>query len=219
MEAAPRKRNPERTRASLLKSATREFAQYGFDGARVDRIVRRARCNPRMLYHYFGSKQQLYIEVLEDVYRTIRAEEQALDLAAAPPRDGLLRLTRFTWAHFQAQRVFIDITRYENLARGKYIRRSKAIAKMSSPLIEQLRTVLERGHAAGAFRHTVDPLQLYVSIVALCLHHLNNVHTLSATFSTDLADAAWLADRQEHVVAMVLRMVGATELEDDAASS
>ena len=150
--------------------------------------------------------------MLEDVYRAIRAKEQALDLAAADPYEGLLRLTRFTWAHFAAQRVFIDITRYENLAQGRYIRQSKAIAEMSSPLIDQLRGILERGAAAGSFKHQTDPLQLYISIVALSVHHLNNAHTLGAAFDTDLEDPAWLAARQSHVEAMVLRMVGAETL-------
>lgn len=209
-----KKRNPQQTQASILKAATLEFARYGFDGARVDRIVRQAKCNPRMLYHYFGSKQALYITVLEDVYRGIRGKEQALELVAAPPCEGLLRLTRFTWEHFHAQRVFIDITRYENLARGKYIRQSESIAAMSSPLIGQLGVILDRGVAAGAFRHPVDPLQLYISIVALSAHHLNNAHTLSATFDTDLTDPDWVAARRVHVEQMVLRMVGASPVEE-----
>ncbi|MEC9347961.1 MAG: TetR/AcrR family transcriptional regulator [Pseudomonadota bacterium] len=217
--AEPRRRNPELTRASILAAATQEFARHGFDAARTERIVKTAGCNTRMLYHYFGSKQRLYIAVLESVYTAIRAREKDLDLTAAEPREGLLRLTRFTWAHFLAERVFIDITRYENLARGKYIRQSKAIAEMSSPLIAQLRDVLQRGLASGAFRHVVDPLQLYVSMVALCVHHLNNAHTLGATFATDLSDPVWLTERKAHVETMVLRMVGADPLDDGAASA
>ena len=216
LQAEPRKRNPELTRASILKAATAEFARYGFDGGRVDRIVSRAGCNTRMLYHYFGDKQALYVEVLEAVYHQIRHLEQKLDLAGTAPREALINLTRFTWSHFRAQRVFIDITRNENLARGKHIKRSKAIAEMSSPLIAQLRDTLERGRAEGAFRHAVDPLQLYISIVALCSHHLNNVHTLSATFQTDLKAPEWLEARLQHVEAVVLRTVGAVEDEAPA---
>ena len=212
--AVMNKRNPEQTQASILVSATQEFARYGFDGARVDRIVRQAKCNPRMLYHYFGSKQALYIAVLEDVYRRIRGEERALELTTTDPREGLLRLTRFTWEHFHAQRVFVDITRYENLARGKYIRQSETIATMSSPIIGQLGRILDRGIETDVFRHPVDALQLYISIVALSAHHLNNAHTLSATFDTDLSAPDWLAERRIHMEQMVLRMVGASPVEE-----
>lgn len=218
MPSVARKRNPELTRAALLRAATFEFARYGFDGARVDRIVARAGCNTRMLYHYFENKQNLYIHVLEAVYHDIRAEERKLDLVGKQPRQSLILLTVFTYRHFQAQRIFIDITRNENLARGKHIRKSKAIAEMSSPLIEQIQSIVARGIASGAFVHDVDPLQLYVSIVALSSHHLSNVHTLSAAFQTDMSDARWISERQTHVVQMVLRMVGADELEPDGQS-
>ena len=78
----------------------------------------------------------------------------------------------------------IDITRNENLVGGRFIRKSVVISEMSSPLIEAIADILERGLASGEFQHNADPLQLYVSVVALCSHHLNNAHTLSAAFGT-----------------------------------
>jgi len=204
-----RRRDPAQTRAAILDAAIAEFARYGFHGARVERIVREAGCNARMLYHYFEDKNNLYIQVLEAVYRDIREKERQLDLAALDPVQALLKLTRFTWNHFSGNRIFIDITRNENLVGGQFIRRSNAIAQMSSPLIDLIAGCIRRGLDAGMFRHAVDPLQLYISIVALASHHLSNVHTLSAVFETDLGDARWLAARRVHVETMVLRMVGA----------
>jgi TetR/AcrR family transcriptional regulator len=58
-------RNPERTRARILSAARREFAAKGIAGARVDAIARRAGVNKRMLYHYFGSKDGLFVAVLQ----------------------------------------------------------------------------------------------------------------------------------------------------------
>jgi AcrR family transcriptional regulator len=57
-------RNPKATRDRILKAATREFAAKGVAGARVDAIAARAKANKRMLYHYFGSKADLFREVL-----------------------------------------------------------------------------------------------------------------------------------------------------------
>jgi len=190
-----------------------EFAEFGFDGARVERIVRSAGCNMRMLYHYFANKENLYIQVLEAVYADIRNKERQLDLGTVGPRDALLRLTRFTWDHFSANRLFIDIARNENLVGGRFIRRSEAIAAMSSPLMGMIADTIARGLETGDFRHRVDPLQLYVSIVALSSHHLSNAHTLSAVFKTDLTGAAWLEERRRHVETMVLRMLGAVAVD------
>jgi AcrR family transcriptional regulator len=203
-----RRRDPELTQTKLLKAATAEFAHYGFDGARVQRIVENAGCNMRMLYHYFGDKENLYVQVLEAVYSEIREKERELDLKSLEPRQAILRLVRFTWDHFQASTIFIDIARNENLVGGRFVRRSKAITDMSSLLIDSIKGTIGRGLKTGEFSHRVDALQLYVSIVALSSHHLNNVHTLSAVFGTDLSDNAWLQARRRHVEAMILRMLG-----------
>lgn len=211
MAKPTRTRNPEQTRGALLEAATNEFARYGFDGARVDRIVKSAGCNMRMLYHYFQSKDNLYLEVLESVYRDIRQRERMLELEAMGPLDAIVRLVRFTWDHIAANRLFIDIARNENLVGGRFIQRSEAISEMSSPLIRQIDDAIKRGLAAGAFQSKVDGLQLYISIVALSSHHLANVHTLSAVFQTDISNPEWLAERRRHVEIMVLRMLGVTE--------
>ena len=89
--------------------------------------------------------------------------------------------------------------------------RSVVISEMSSPLIASISNVIRRGLENGQFRHPTDSLQLYISVVALCSHHLNNVHTLSATFQTDLKGRDWLAARLSHIEQMVLRLVGVKE--------
>src|SRR6184192_2248916 len=89
-------RDSERTQAAILAAATREFAQHGLGGARVDRIAARARSNKRMLYYYFGSKDQLFLAVLEAAYAGIRRAEEGLDLLNTDPVDGVRRLVEFT---------------------------------------------------------------------------------------------------------------------------
>jgi AcrR family transcriptional regulator len=213
--AKPRRRDPERTRARLLEVAIREFSEHGYEGARVDRIVRAARVTPRMLYHYFGSKERLYLAVLDAVYAEIRVGERDLDLDAGDPAEAMRRLVGFTFDFFQKNGTFVRITRGENMLGGRYLRQSRMIRDMSLPLIEQMARLLERGAAAGVFRSGVDALQLYVSIVALSVHHLNNAATLSAVFGRDLSDRTWIAERRAHAAAMALRHVGVDVTEAD----
>ncbi len=173
--------------------------------------MKRADCNMRMLYHYFDNKENLYLKVLEAVYFDIRKKERQLNLDEVAPGEALHRLVHFTWDHFIANRVFIDIARNENLVGGRFIKRSVVISEMSSPLIAMIAEIIRRGLDSGEFRYSTDPLQLYISVVALCSHHLSNVHTLSATFQTDLQDLEWLEARLAHIQLMVLRLVGASE--------
>ena len=80
------RRSSARIREKIMKTATAEFARHGFAGARIARIVKRAESNPRMIYHYFGNKSQLYIAVLENALAGLRTVELDLDVELVEDR-------------------------------------------------------------------------------------------------------------------------------------
>jgi AcrR family transcriptional regulator len=198
-----RSRDPERTRGQILDAALSEFAEHGLDGARIQKIATRAGCNPRLIYHYFGSKNGLYLAALRQIYAEIRAREDELNLTALPPREAIVRLAEFTFDFFDSNTPFVSITRSENLLGGQFLRQVPEITRLSNPLIEKIAEVLRRGEAEGQIRPGIDPRQLYVSIVALSAQHINAAHTLSITFGTDFTAADWREARRAHVVALV----------------
>jgi AcrR family transcriptional regulator len=197
-------RDSERTRAAILTAATDEFARHGPGGARVDRIAARAKTNKRMLYYYFGSKDALFLAVLEDAYAAIRSAEQKLSMLDVPPPEGIRRLIRFTWQYYLDHPEFLSLLNSENLHRAKHLLRSRHVQAMNSPLIEALGAVLARGRAAGVFRGGVDALQLYISIAALSYFYLGNNHTLSAVFGRDLSTPRARDERLAHMTDVVL---------------
>src|ERR1035437_454029 len=75
-----RLRDSERTKFEILAVATEECARLGFAGARVDEIAAKTRSTKRMIYYYFGSKERLYVAVLEKAYEDIRVTEQFIDV-------------------------------------------------------------------------------------------------------------------------------------------
>jgi AcrR family transcriptional regulator len=196
-------RDPERTRAAILAAATREFARHGLGGARVDRIAERAGANKRMLYYYFGAKEDLFLAVLELAYENIRAEERSLRLSDLQPAEGVTRLIAFTWNYYLAHPEFMTLLNSENLHRARHLKRSRKIRAMHSPLVATLSEVLDRGARAGAFRHGVDPVQLYVSIAALGYFYLSNNRTLSTIFGRDLLAPRAKTRRLEHIIELV----------------
>ena len=72
-----RPRNPDDTKRRILAAAKAEFAKKGLGGARVDDIAARAKANKRMMYHYFGNKEDLFSHVVEDAYGEFREREAA----------------------------------------------------------------------------------------------------------------------------------------------
>lgn len=197
-------RDPVRTRARILAAAIHEFSGKGLSGARINAIAARARANKRMLYHYFGNKEALYLAALEQVYATIREKERALDVEHLPPEEALRRLIALTWQHFVEHPEFIRLLNTENLHEARFLARSARIRELHSPLTRMLADLLARGAAAGTFRADVDPVQLYISIASLGYFYLSNRHTLSTVFARDLGTEPALAIRAGHIAEVIL---------------
>ena len=150
--ARARKRDPERTSAAILEAATQEFSQKGYAGARVDAIAKRAKINKRMLYHYFGGKDGLYLAVLEQSYAAIRSAETKLDLAHHEPVESMRQLVHFTWSYYLERPEFLAILATENQHRARFLKQSDRIVQLNSPLITAICEVLAHGAAQKVFR-------------------------------------------------------------------
>ncbi|WP_341487315.1 TetR/AcrR family transcriptional regulator [Pararhizobium sp. A13] len=200
-------RDPERTRAAILDAATVEFAGNGMGGARVDAIAERAGTNKRMLYHYFGDKEQLYLAVLEQAYINIRSAERALDLANRSPEDGIRELSLFTWRYFLDNPEFLSLLGTENLHRARWLRQSKRLRELHSHLIGELADLLQRGKAEGTFIEDADPLHVYLTIASLGYFYLSNQYTLSTIFGRDLIEPANVGRWEHHIVHVTLASI------------
>ncbi|MBH1965087.1 MAG: TetR family transcriptional regulator [Comamonadaceae bacterium] len=192
-------------KGALVTAAVGEFSRKGFAGARVDEIAKEAGVNKQLVYHYFGSKQDLYEAALEKVYTEIRDRERTLSLDALEPREAMEKLVGFSFDHLQKHPEFIALVADENRHLGSHMKTSKRFHKMHSPLINMMGSTLERGVRKGVFRPNSDPIQVYISIAALSYFYFSNNHTLSTIFSRSLRTRAALAARRAHVIVFAMR--------------
>jgi AcrR family transcriptional regulator len=197
-------RDPERTRGRILEAAKAEFAAHGLGGARVDRIAAQADANKRMLYYYFGNKDDLFLAVLEAAYEHIREAEKALRLTEVDPPEAIRRLVAFTWEYYLEHPEFMTLLNSANLHRARHLEKSTKVRTIHSPFVAMIEEILERGRKEGMFRAGVDPVQLYVSIAALTYFYLGNKFTLSAIFGRDLLSPRARAERLAHMTELVL---------------
>lgn len=197
--AVRRRRRPRRSAAEsrdqILRAASGEFVTHGFAGARISRIVAKAGSNPRMIYHYFGSKSRLYLAVLEEAMGELRRRELQIDVEHLEPREGLLQLFDFLLSYFENNLDFVRLLSAENLLKAQSMRKSSRIPEMSSPVLAMIEHLIARGTKAGQLPQGLDGLRLYVMMVALTQFHLSNGHTLSVIFGHDLYDHDWRATR------------------------
>lgn len=204
---AARVRDAEATRGRILKAAFDAFTEKGLAGARVDDIAARAAINKRMIYVYFGSKEQLFLAVLEAAYADMRAAERGLKLADLDPRTALETWVTFTWSYYLRNPGFLRLLNSENLHQARHVKASTTIREMHFPFVGMARDLLDRGVAAGLFRPGIDPAQLNITISALGYYYLNNIHTASVVYDRDLAAPAALAARHAAIQDTVLRYV------------
>ena len=198
-EPVVRKRDAARTRAELLQVATEAFAEGGYAGTRVDEIAERTQTTKRMIYYYFGGKEQLYLAVLENAYRGIRETEQSIHAGDLPPVEALRQIAELTYDHHRNHTDFIRLVSIENIHRGEYIQRLEGLRTLNQPAVSVLETVLERGRDEGAFRSDVDALDVHLLISSYCFFQVANQHTFGYLFDRDLM----APERRDHLRAMI----------------
>lgn len=201
MAPPTRKRNADATRQEILETATREFVTKGFDGTRIDEIADAARVNKRMLYVYFGNKEDLYLGVLKDQL------DRVLQIAAPPeqrcqnPRDEAERIIRRYFQFLIENPHFVRLVSWELLAGTR--RSHRVLMERASQGLEALHQVLREGVTRGLFRPELDVRRLVLSVNAMCIGQLTHQPFAEALWDEDLSTP----EAQETTLAHLLRLV------------
>jgi len=208
MERSTRKlaykaRNPEETKEKILNSAIDEFAEFGFLGARIERIAQRSDVTMRMLYHYYKSKEYLYSVVLAHIFEQIESAERALQASAGSPNEKMREIIEFAFNLFMRNPKFVKLAMGETFLEAGHLRRLKSLPPRHEAVASVIRAVLEEGQTAGVFRREIDPLHLWITVYSLCWAHVASRDTLGMA-ATDAATADIPAARLRHIQDVVL---------------
>ena len=195
---------PEASRAGIVRAAIDEFAARGFKGASMDAIADRTDTTRALINYYFGSKEKVYLAVLEHVYSEIRQAESLLDLDHLDPTAAIRRIVEFTFTYYLEHEGFVRLVVAENQARGRHFRKSKAMRSLNRPIIETLARVIARGQADGSFRADADPVEVHMAIAALGMFNVTNQYTFGAIFQRDMGAKGDVRRRRDLVADMIL---------------
>jgi AcrR family transcriptional regulator len=215
VRAAPARKKPARgrpsgqvaTRDNILRAAIDIFARNGFAGGRVEKISKAANSTDRMIYYYFGSKERLFVAVLETIYKELGDAEAALDLSGLHADQALREIVRFTWNHYLTHPEMLTLLSNENLHQGRHLSRSKRVKELSFPLLSTLSEVLARGVKQKTFRSGIGATDLYIAMCSLGYFYLSNKFTLSAFLGFDLMARDSLDHWREIMETVILRFV------------
>ena len=203
--AAMRKpKAPAANRASIVRAAIDEFAARGFKGASMDAIAARTNTTRALINYYFGSKEKLCLAVLEQVYSEIRHAESLLELDHLDPPEAIRSIVEFTYNYYLDHEGFVRLVVAENQAKGRHLRKSKAMRTLNRPIIDTLGRVIARGQAEGSFRTDVDPIDIHMTIAALGMFNVTNQHTFAGIFQRDMGAKGDVPRRRKMVADMIL---------------
>ncbi len=203
----PAKATSASTRDNILSAATEVFTRYGYEGGSLEKISKSAKSVDRMVYYYFGSKEGLFIQVLENSYRRMNDAERKLRLDTSQPIDGLNRVIGFVLAYYRKNPEFITLLNLENLQRGKHIAKSERAREYSSPAIAIISELLQNGVAQKLFRKDVSARNVYLLIVATSYFYMSNRFTLSSFLGENLQTAKAIQAWQSFISSTVMRSV------------
>jgi AcrR family transcriptional regulator len=184
-----RRRDPEATQADILKVATNEFTTNGYNGARVDSIARDTNTTKRMIYYYFGSKEGLYIAVLEATYAAFFQSENQPDFDSMSPKDAIRAYAEWSFGHHALNPDFIRLVQIENVNGGRYISKSKKLAELFSQSVPQIESILQRGIDSGDFRTDVNAFEVRMMMSSFAFFHVGNRFTVKQIYGYDMLDA------------------------------
>jgi TetR/AcrR family transcriptional regulator len=196
-------RNAALTRERILEVSMREFAQRGYDGASIEAIVLCCEISKNLIYHYFESKEGLFIAVMERAYGAMRERQTSIEMTGDPVSD-MRELVKKTVQHFIDQPEFHQLLSTENLHKAAHIRKSAIISPMFNPLRAALSEILQQGKDRGVFRQDADWVNLYVSISGLGSYAITNRYTLSYVLDVDLDAPKQKASRVEHAADVII---------------
>ena len=195
---------PEANRARILAAAIAEFASRGFEGASMDAIAARTNTTRALINYYFGSKEKLYLAVLERVYAEIRDAERELQLDHLAPVEAIRRIVEFTYDYYVAHEYFVRLVVAENQAKGRHMKRSPALRTVNRPIVDMLGAVIARGQAEGRFRPGLDPIDVHMAIAALGMFNVTNQYTFGTLFQRSMGARGDVPSRRRMVADVIL---------------
>ena len=187
------KRNPQKTRANLLKAGVKLFSDRGYDGVSVDEIVQRAGVNKRMLYHYYGNKDGLYVEVLRVVFSELESLEIAALTEDVSTADAIRKVLREYFVFLEGHPEFVNLLMWENLHRGRFLDMHPNLLSKSK-VLARMREIVARGRASGEIDQDVDARHLLVLLYGACFIYQSNRFTLRHTMELDCQRPSVLRD-------------------------
>lgn len=195
-----------KTKDLVLSAAIEEFIEFGYYGARMQRIADRAGVNKAMLFYYFSNKEQIYREALGDVFQTIMGRLGALGADSVPLEEKVRQIVSVYIDVFTAHPDYLRLAQYELITGGKNLPAIMQGRELPfTPSTGPIHAYFEEKVRSGEIRD-VDIFQLIVSIIGQTVAPFMvrpMIEAMAAGIGRPLDFGKFIAERKEFIVRLV----------------
>lgn len=193
-----RGRNSQRTKEKLLETAEKAFVDKGFDGARVDEIARLAEVNKRMIYVFFGSKEQLYFEVLKNAYRRLFSSGRPEFGPTSDPLTEIEQSVRWYFWFLADNPSFVRLIGWETLRDGRQA--GKVLLDLMEEGLGPLQSMIKRGKEQGYFKGDLAVHKIVTICTEMCLGFFSRIKFFEVLWGKDLTERQNQEEMIEHII-------------------
>jgi len=191
------------TREKILIAAEAAFAEKGYYGARVDEIAEMAAVNKRMIYAHYTNKENLYIAVLDEVYRRMAEEEEKLISSHMNCIEAVNKIIEHYFSFLSLNPGFVKIVMWENLNEAVYFKKSKA-RFMKTTALELLGKKIRQGIETGVFKESIDIEETVMTINMMCFSYFSNIFTMAQLMQINFHEEEEQSRRCSHVKEIIM---------------
>ena len=191
------------TKAKILTAAESAFAEKGYYGARVDEIAEMATVNKRMIYAHYENKENLYIAVLDEVYRRMAEEEKSLINRHMDCVEAVNKIIEHYFKFLSLNPGFVKIVMWENLNEAAYFKKSNA-RFMKTTAMALLGEKIRQGIENGVFRKNIDIEETVMTINMMCFSYFSNMYTMAQLMQIDFQEVEEQGKRSAHIKEIIM---------------
>jgi len=195
----------EQTKLKILKAAEMEFSRLGIHGARVDHISEQAGVNKRMLYEYFGNKEQLYKTVLLNLYKKLSQYEGEISNLEMDCEKAIKTIVSKYFKFLSKNPNFVSMIMWENLNNGEYLKQITNSSRIKDNMIQLIHKTVIKGKEQGIFKADADEMQVALSLITFIFSYFSNRHTLSIVLNFDMGEKENIKKRENYVADVILK--------------
>lgn len=207
-------RDSSKTKEELLIASENEFAEKGLYGARIDNIATVAGVNKRMIYEYFGNKEELYKTVLNRAYHRLLEREVNVLSEKTSAKEAIYKTIHMYFEFLAQNETFVQLVLRENLNHAKYLK-ELSLQDIKEPTIELLQEIIKDGKESGIFRQDLDADQVILSILTYTFSYFSNRYTMSILMNKNYSDMENIKSRAKEVTEMVLSYMCTTNFDQE----